>query len=109
MHILDCKAYEDVITWAPDGKSFIVLDSAKFVDNVLTFHFKEAKFTSFLRKVSLTPCFQCPPYQDIKPTSLFNRQICIALSLGLCEDPAERATNIRYTSVHAQGMFGLGN
>ena len=53
MRILDCKAYEDIITWAPDGKSFVVLDAKKFVEHVLTFHFKEAKFTSFLRKASL--------------------------------------------------------
>jgi len=50
--ILSNDAYSDIITWLPNGKSFIVLDKKKFVDVVSKKYFKETKYESFTRKLN---------------------------------------------------------
>jgi len=42
---------EDVVAWLPDGKSFVVVDPDAFVDQVLNPVFKQAKYSSFVRKL----------------------------------------------------------
>mmetsp|Transcript_10701 Transcript_10701/g.11770 ORF Transcript_10701/g.11770 Transcript_10701/m.11770 type:complete len:299 (+) Transcript_10701:83-979(+) len=51
MHILSHKEYEDSITWLPDGKSLQIIDREAFTTFVLPKHFKEAKYSSFTRKL----------------------------------------------------------
>lgn len=64
MYVLDtCKDLKDVVSWSEDGESFFVYDPLTFEVQVLPKMFKEAKFTSFLRKLTRwgfakksTPC-----------------------------------------------------
>lgn len=42
---------EDVVAWLPDGKSFVVVKPDEFVARVLNSVFKQAKYTSFVRKL----------------------------------------------------------
>ena len=43
--------HEDVVAWLPDGKSFVVVDPNAFVAQVLDPVFKQAKYSSFVRKL----------------------------------------------------------
>ena len=51
LYVLECGEYDDIITWAPNGLSFVITDTKQFEDMVLPEVFKEAKFASFQRKV----------------------------------------------------------
>ena len=42
---------EEVVAWLPDGKSFVVVKPDEFVTLVLNPIFKQAKYTSFVRKL----------------------------------------------------------
>lgn len=42
---------EDMVAWLPDGKSFVVVKPDDFVARVLNPVFKEAKYSSFVRKL----------------------------------------------------------
>mmetsp|Transcript_13007 Transcript_13007/g.26461 ORF Transcript_13007/g.26461 Transcript_13007/m.26461 type:complete len:651 (+) Transcript_13007:80-2032(+) len=52
MHILSIKECQNAIRWMPDGTSFCIVDSKELVDKVLPAYFKEAKYTSFTRKLN---------------------------------------------------------
>lgn len=52
MEILGDKANENVITWLPHGKAFIVYQKEKFANDILPRYFKETKYTSFTRKLN---------------------------------------------------------
>ena len=43
---------ENLVAWLPDGKSFVVVDPPRFVDDVLSNTFKGGKYTSFIRKLN---------------------------------------------------------
>jgi hypothetical protein len=43
---------EDIVGWAPDGLSFQVHDSERFVTEVLSLHFNQTKYKSFQRQLS---------------------------------------------------------
>ncbi len=47
----ECKEFESIISWAPDGLSFIIHDKKELEEHVLPKLFKETKYNSFLRKV----------------------------------------------------------
>lgn len=51
LYVLECGEYDDIITWAPNGLSFVITDTKQFEDMVLPEVFKEAKFASFQRKL----------------------------------------------------------
>mmetsp|Transcript_3366 Transcript_3366/g.4935 ORF Transcript_3366/g.4935 Transcript_3366/m.4935 type:complete len:345 (-) Transcript_3366:61-1095(-) len=51
MKILSCKDYEDIVAWLPDGKSFRILNPKEFTATILPLHLKEAKYSSFKRKM----------------------------------------------------------
>ena len=42
---------DEVVAWLPDGKSFVVVKPDEFVAHVLSPIFKQAKYTSFVRKL----------------------------------------------------------
>ena len=43
--------YENIISWSPNGDSFLIHDPAKFSDTVLNKYFKHNNFASFVRQV----------------------------------------------------------
>ena len=51
MSVLSNDQVSDIITWLPHGKGFIILQTKKFVSDVLPQYFKHAKFSSFTRKL----------------------------------------------------------
>lgn len=51
MKVLLNKHYTGIIRWMPSGNSFIIVDSKRFVAEILPEHFKTAKFSSFTRKL----------------------------------------------------------
>lgn len=51
MKVLSQPEYADVIAWLPDGKSFTIVKPKAFVADILPGQFKEAKYSSFTRKL----------------------------------------------------------
>lgn len=51
MKVLSDKAFADIITWTPSGKSFVIIKPKAFVSDILPDHFKSAKYSSFTRKL----------------------------------------------------------
>lgn len=51
MNILLCKDYEGIVVWLPDGKSFRIINPKEFTATILPLHLKEAKYSSFKRKM----------------------------------------------------------
>jgi hypothetical protein len=45
------KDLKSIITWLPSGKSFVIMDRAKFIDMVLARYFRETRFDSFSRRL----------------------------------------------------------
>mmetsp|Transcript_8068 Transcript_8068/g.9385 ORF Transcript_8068/g.9385 Transcript_8068/m.9385 type:complete len:400 (-) Transcript_8068:36-1235(-) len=41
-----------IITWLPHGRSFVVRDKHRFIDNVASSHFKFTKYESFIRQIN---------------------------------------------------------
>lgn len=52
MHILSLKETQNAIRWMPNGCAFCIVDSQELVDTVLPKFFKEAKYSSFTRKLN---------------------------------------------------------
>jgi hypothetical protein len=52
MYVLECGHYSEVIAWNPEGGSFTILKTNEFEERVLPEIFKEAKFSSFQRKLT---------------------------------------------------------
>jgi hypothetical protein len=51
MQILSSGQHEHIISWTPDGLSFVVKKPSLLVSKVLPSYFKEVKFSSFTRKL----------------------------------------------------------
>jgi hypothetical protein len=51
MKVLSQPEYNEIITWLPDGKSFTIVRPKAFVTDILMIHFKQAKYSSFTRKL----------------------------------------------------------
>ncbi len=51
MQVLSSGRYDHIISWTPDGLSFVVKKPSLLVSDVLPLYFKEVKYTSFTRKV----------------------------------------------------------
>lgn len=45
------KEFSEIISWTPSGKSFHILNSKRFVAEILPHYFKSAKYSSFTRKL----------------------------------------------------------
>lgn len=50
--LLESQRYESIISWQPDGKSFIVQNTQEFVRLILPTHFNQTKLKSFQRQLS---------------------------------------------------------
>lgn len=51
MQVLSDEHYSHVITWMPNGRSFVILRPKAFVSDILPKHFKSAQYASFTRKL----------------------------------------------------------
>lgn len=51
MKVLSQPEYKETITWLPDGKSFTIVRPKAFVADILPGFFKQAKYSSFTRKL----------------------------------------------------------
>eukprot|EP00542_Grammatophora_oceanica_P015012 CAMPEP_0194036962 /NCGR_PEP_ID=MMETSP0009_2-20130614/9337_1 /TAXON_ID=210454 /ORGANISM="Grammatophora oceanica, Strain CCMP 410" /LENGTH=398 /DNA_ID=CAMNT_0038678937 /DNA_START=154 /DNA_END=1350 /DNA_ORIENTATION=- len=51
MKVLSQRKHADTITWLPDGKSFTIIRPKAFVAEILPDNFKQAKYSSFTRKL----------------------------------------------------------
>jgi len=51
MDVLSCKDNEDIVTWFPDGHSFVVLSQDQFTQEILPQLSKVIKYESFVRKL----------------------------------------------------------
>ena len=51
MHILSSDAHQHILSWSHDGNSFVVKNPKLLVSEVLPKYFKEAKYSSFTRKL----------------------------------------------------------
>lgn len=51
MQVLSSGRYDHIISWTPDGLSFVVKKPSLLVSDVLPLYFKEVKYTSFTRKL----------------------------------------------------------
>jgi hypothetical protein len=47
------EGIDDVVSWLPHGRSFIVHDKRKFVEEIMPRFFHQSKFTSFQRQLNL--------------------------------------------------------
>jgi len=52
MEILNSEEHEDIVSWLPHGKAFMIHKKKRFAEEVLPQYFKAAKFTSFTRKLN---------------------------------------------------------
>lgn len=52
MSILDSHEHQDIISWLPHGRGFIIRDKKRLADLVLPKYFKESKYTSFTRRLN---------------------------------------------------------
>lgn len=51
--LLEENLFEDVISWQPHGRSFLVRKPTEFVNNVMPRYFQQSKMTSFQRQLNL--------------------------------------------------------
>ena len=56
-YVLESGDYRDIISWTTDGQSFEITNPTVFASKVLPEIFREAKFSSFHRKVSERDAF----------------------------------------------------
>ena len=53
MIVLSMKEYQHIIAWTPEGDKFTIHNSKALINEIFPKYFKQCKFPSFLRKVSL--------------------------------------------------------
>jgi hypothetical protein len=52
MDILSYDDHSDIVSWLPHGKGFTIYNKKRFAAEILPKYFKQAKFTSFTRKLN---------------------------------------------------------
>lgn len=52
MQVLSDEEYCHIISWMPNGRSFVILRPKAFVSDILPKHFKSAQYASFTRKLA---------------------------------------------------------
>lgn len=67
--MINDKSNSELIQWAPDGKSFVVMNRERFVHEVLPKYFKHSNFASFVRQLNM---YGWHKVQDVKSGSIQN-------------------------------------
>jgi hypothetical protein len=66
MYVLDERPeFRHIVLWADDGLSFIIHNPKSFEEEILPTVFKEARFSSFLRKVRRVIIFHSIIMKDV--------------------------------------------
>lgn len=65
--ILEKNAYPEIVRWADNGDSFVVIDTGKFTSHILPNHFKHSNFASFVRQLNKYDFHKVKRKQDEKP------------------------------------------
>jgi len=114
MHILSVKDCQQAIRWMPNGCAFCIVDSKALVDKVLPKYFKEAKYTSFTRKLNRWGFkhFTLPtsePSQE-KEMSIYTHDKFLRDNPALCQqmDGGHRRRNTANSSSFPNGSVGSG-
>jgi hypothetical protein len=86
--VLESGKYEDIISWLPGGKAFIITNKKRFAADVLPIHFKQSQFTSFTRKLSRWKFVRVPrgPYIGAYYHKMFRRNHKVLCKLMSCHD-----------------------
>lgn len=86
--VLESGKYEDIISWLPGGKAFIITNKKRFATDVLPIHFKQSQFTSFTRKLSRWKFVRVPrgPYIGAYYHKMFRRNHKVLCKLMSCHD-----------------------
>jgi len=116
MHILSIKECQNSIRWMPNGCAFCIVDSKALVDQVLPRYFKEAKYTSFTRKLNRWGFkhFTLPTSEPSheKEMSIYTHEKFLRDNPALCQqmDGGHRRRNSSKDSTPASSvnLLGLG-
>lgn len=86
--VLESGKYEDIISWLPGGKAFIITNKKRFATDVLPKYFKQSQFTSFTRKLSRWKFVRVPrgPYMGAYYHKMFRRNHNVLCKLMSCHD-----------------------
>ena len=49
----ELKGFDDIVSWQPHGRCFVVHKVKEFVDQILPNYFRQSKFPSFQRQLDL--------------------------------------------------------
>lgn len=86
--VLESGKYEDIISWLPGGKAFIITNKKRFASDILPIYFKQSQFTSFTRKLSRWKFVRVPrgTYIGAYYHKLFRRDQKVLCKLMTCND-----------------------
>ena len=87
MIVLSTKEYEHIIAWTPEGDKFTIHNSKALISQIFPKYFKQCKYPSFLRKVSLmsTGEIESLIFNTLRYIpSIFLPAFFIALPMGIC-------------------------
>lgn len=105
MVILNTPDHKQIVSWSPDGKSFLFHDRKAFETVVLPGTFKDSKFDSFLRKVSHNAIRVVPPLMMVLTTGTilhvfyngFLTFFFVCVCVCVCSFTAGAFPNVKYT------------
>ena len=89
MGILDNKDTSDIVSWLPNGRAFIIHNKTRFASEILPVYFKEAKYSSFARRMKrwgfilLIPCKQSCD-DTYRSKSVYRHPLFLRYSKPLC-------------------------
>jgi hypothetical protein len=75
LEILETQEHFDILKWLPGGKAFAIMDKKRFASEILPVYLKQAKFTSFTRKLFRWNFVTVPhgPFMGVYYHELFRR------------------------------------
>lgn len=100
MEILSEQRYSHIISWMPNGKSFVVLRPKAFVAEVLPQNFKSAQYASFTRKLTRWGFLRCEDGTGEFYHPQFRRgRIDLAEQITPCHDATTKAVKEKIVAI----------